>query len=156
MIINVIRINIDYVRFYNCRFQRIEILWGGRIKSCLVQEQIYLLERYRYIEFYPFRVGMVRLSFANGWSSYTVNELGKVFDRCMLHSLFMALAKEESKKEGRYRQLFEQQVKGELLEAIRQTLNTGLALGNKRFNEEVENITGRRVSFKKSGRPRVA
>jgi putative transposase len=44
-------------------------------------------------------------------------------------------------------------IEGELLEAIRGATNKGLALGNERFEEEVESLTGRRMTAKKRGRP---
>ena len=40
-----------------------------------------------------------------------------------------------------------------MLEAIRDATNKGLALGNERFEEEVESLTGRRMAAKKRGRP---
>ena len=38
-----------------------------------------------------------------------------------------------------------------MLEAIRDATNKGLALGNERFEEEVESLTGRRMTAKKKG-----
>ena len=38
-----------YVRYFNFEYQRSGTLWEGRYKSCLVQEEGYLLEVYRYI-----------------------------------------------------------------------------------------------------------
>jgi putative transposase len=40
-----------------------------------------------------------------------------------------------------------------LLKAIRGATNKGLTLGNERFEEEVESLTGRRMTAKKRGRP---
>jgi len=37
-----------YVRYFNFEYQRSGTLWEGRYKSCLVQEERYLLEVYRY------------------------------------------------------------------------------------------------------------
>jgi putative transposase len=52
-----------------------------------------------------------------------------------------------------YRTLFERHVEGEVLTEIRANTNKGLALGNDRFKEEIETLTGRRVKAKKRGRP---
>ncbi len=48
-----------YVRYYNRSYRRSGTLWEGRFKSCLVQNELYLLELYRYIELNPVRAGMV-------------------------------------------------------------------------------------------------
>ncbi len=44
-----------YVRYFNFQYRRSGTLWEGRYKSCLVQEESYLLELYRYIELNPVR-----------------------------------------------------------------------------------------------------
>ena len=43
----------QYVRYFNYSNERTGTLWEGRYKSCLVQEQGYLLQLYRYIELNP-------------------------------------------------------------------------------------------------------
>ena len=47
-----------YVRYFNRTYQRTGTLWEGRYKACLVQEDDYLLQVYRYIELNPVRAGM--------------------------------------------------------------------------------------------------
>jgi len=42
---------------------------------------------------------------------------------------------------------------GTLLEQIRKATNKGMIVGNDRFREEIEALTGRRVKEKKRGRP---
>ena len=66
-----------YVRYFNHLYQRSGTLWEGRYKSCLVQEERYLMEVYRYIELNPVRAGMVTVPGEYRWSSYTVNADGK-------------------------------------------------------------------------------
>jgi putative transposase len=48
-----------YVRYVNDQYRRTGTLWEGRYKSCLVQDETYLLRCYRYIELNPVRAGMV-------------------------------------------------------------------------------------------------
>ncbi|SDY28682.1 transposase [Nitrosomonas halophila] len=143
----------QFVRYFNSRYQRTGTLWEGRYKSCLVQEEIYLLALYRYIELNPVRAGIVEQPSDYVWSSYASNAQGKVSELCTPHALYVALGNAESERQARYRQLFEQHVEGELLTEIRQTLNKGLALGNERFKAEIEKLTGRRVTARKAGRP---
>jgi len=42
----------------------------------------------------------------------------------------------------------------ELLTEIRENLNKGLALGNELFTTQIENLTKRRVTARKAGRPK--
>ena len=48
-----------YVQFINKTYQRSGTLWEGRFKSCLAQEEQYVLACYRYIELNPVRANMV-------------------------------------------------------------------------------------------------
>lgn len=55
--------------------------------------------------------------------------------------------------QANYRELFKYHVEEKLLEDIRLAANKGMVLGNGRFESEVENVTGRRMTAKKMGRP---
>src|SRR5690606_33730611 len=48
-----------YAQYFNRHYQRSGSLWEGRYRSCLVQEERYLLACQRYIELNPVRAGMV-------------------------------------------------------------------------------------------------
>ena len=65
-----------YVQYFNFEYHRSGTLWEGRFKSCLVQEERYLLEVYKYIELNPVRAEMVADPGEYRWSSYQVNGLG--------------------------------------------------------------------------------
>ena len=87
------------------------------------------------------------------WSSYPINALGKVSELCTPHSLYLALGRESIERQSSYRELFKHHVEGKLLEDIRLAANKGMALGNGRFEAEIESLTGRRMTAKKMGRP---
>ena len=142
-----------YVRYFNDSYQRTGTLWEGRFKSCLVQEENYLLQLYRYIEMNPVRAEMVGQPSDHAWSSYSINGLGKESELCTPHHLFLALGSESKERQSNYRELFKYHVEGEFLEAIRLAINKGLVLGNERFEMEVERLTGRKMTAKKRGRP---
>lgn len=142
-----------YVRYFNHEYQRSGTLWEGRYKSCLIQEDLYLLEVYKYIELNPVRAEMVADPGDYRWSSYQVNGLGRESGLCTPHHVYLALGMNPVERREAYRALFEQHVAGELLEEIRANMNKGLALGNDRFKEAIEMLTGRRVKAKKRGRP---
>ena len=82
-----------YVRYFNFSYKRTGTLWEGRFKSCLVQEESYLIQLYRYIELNPVRAGMVEQPSDYVWSSYPTNALGKASEICTPHPLYLALGR---------------------------------------------------------------
>ena len=143
----------SYVQYFNFEYRRSGTLWEGRFKSCLIQGERYLLELYKYIELNPVRAEMVADPGDYKWSSYQVNGLGKVSDLCTPHQEYLALGHDISDRQNNYRQLFIHDVDDELLKKIRNNTNKGMAVGNDRFKEELEILTGRRLKSKKRGRP---
>lgn len=143
-----------YVRYFNHVYQRSGNLWEGRYKSCLVQEERYLMEVYRYIELNPVRAGMVPTPGGYRWSSYTVNAEGKSSVLCSPHPVYLALGKTPSERRENYRALFVDHIEDpDLLKEIRENTNKGLAIGLDNFKNEIEKLTGRRMKFVKRGRP---
>ena len=142
-----------YVQYFYFEYHRSGTLWEGRFKSCLVQEQRYLLEVYRYIELNPVRAGIVTDPGEYRWSSYQINGLGKMSDLCIPHQEYLSLGKDASDRQENYRELFARHVDGELLKEIRANTQKGMAIGNNCFKEELEALTGRRLQPKKRGRP---
>jgi putative transposase len=143
----------QYVRYFNCNYKRTGTLWEGRFKSCLVQDENYLLQLYFYIESNPIRAGMVEQPSDYAWSSYPINALGKASELCTFHPLYLALGRHPKDRQANYRDLFQHHVEGKLLEEIRVTVNQGMALGSEQFKAEVESLTGRRMRTLKMGRP---
>ncbi len=87
------------------------------------------------------------------WSSYQINALGRASELCTPHPEYLSLGREKASRLKRYRSLFKANVEDELLSEIRSGINKGLALGNDRFKDEIEQLTGRRVSPNNAGRP---
>ncbi|HEY0923400.1 transposase [Rheinheimera pacifica] len=143
----------QYVRYFNQRYKRSGTLWEGRFKSCLVQEEHYVLAVYRYIEMNPVRAGMVSSPSSYAWSSYAINALGKQSALCQPHPCYLALADSEAERQQAYRDLFKAEVNEALLCDIRSAVKSGMALGNDRFKQEVADLTGRRQQIGQRGRP---
>jgi putative transposase len=143
-----------YVQYYNRSYQRSGTLWEGRFKSSLVQSERYLLDLYRYVELNPVRAGMVEEPSAYSWSSYSINALGVKSDLQTPHPEYLALGRTKDERYCNYRELFKTHIETKLLKEIRDNINKGLALGNKRFTTQIEALTNRRVTAKKAGRPR--
>ena len=143
-----------YVRYFNNAYIRSGTLWEGRFKSSLVQSESYLLQCQRYIELNPVRANIVKDPLEYGWSSYQCNALGKPSDLCTPHHEYLKLGKTSEVRMRVYRSLFEAHVDSGLLTDIRDAVNKGMALGSGRFKEDVELLTGRRVSSAPMGRPK--
>ena len=144
----------QYVRYFNDTYKRTGTLWEGRFKSCLVQDEQYLLQLYRYIELNPVRASMVEEPANYPWSSYQINGLGKKSSLCTAHPLYLALGTDSATQQANYRQLFSSHIDGELIDDIRNNTNRGMAIGNERFKQEIEVLTGRKMQLGKRGRPK--
>lgn len=143
----------SYVRYFNFSYKRSGTLWEGRYKACLVQSEDYLLALYSYIELNPVRANMVSDPADYTWSSYQCNALGKKSDLLTAHEIYLALGPDEASRQSRYRDLFRSHVDDVLLTKIRYCVQRGLAIGHERFKEQIEALTGQRVSSSKRGRP---
>jgi len=140
-----------YVRYFNCTYKRTGTLWEGRFKSCVIDEDNYLLICQRYIELNPVRAGMVEKPADYIWSSYKANGQGKVIKMWTPHHLYLQLGKTVDERTLTYRDLFLAHIDQSILRDIRTASNKGVVLGDERFKREVEQLTGRRVTPLKPG-----
>lgn len=145
-----------YVGYFNDKYKRSGTLWEGRYKSCLVQNNIYLMQLYRYIELNPVRAGMVSDPADYSWSSYQCNALGKKAALLTPHPLYLAQGNTTEQRQQNYRLLFKEVLGQQFIDTIRKNTNTGLAVGDSQFIAEIERLTGRKVTAKKTGRPTQA
>ncbi len=143
----------QYVRYFNYTYKRSGTLWEGRYKSCLVQTEDYLIQLYRYIELNPVRANMVDDPCEYQWSSYQVNALGKVSALCTPHPTYLAIHPTEKARQTCYRALFKHHLDTQIVEDIRQATNKGMAIGNDKFKDEIEKLTGTKMRPQKIGRP---
>jgi putative transposase len=141
----------QYVRYSNYTYRRSGTLWEGRFKSCVVDAENYLLVCQRYIELNPVRASMVAMPDEYRWSSYRANGLGALVELWTPHWVYQQLGTTPEERTAAYRELFRGQLESEIVDTIRQSANQGMALGNDRFKEEIERLSGRRVSLAKRG-----
>ncbi len=141
-----------YVQYVNRTYRRSGTLWEGRFRSCLLQQEAYVLACYRYIELNPVRACMVEHPAEYRWSSYRANAQGE--EGCISpHSLYLALGQQSEVRHAAYRELFRHELEPGLVDEIRQATNGNFVLGDGRFAAEVERMLGRRVVRGKPGRP---
>ena len=140
-----------YVRYFNHTYRRTGTLWEGRFKSCVVNAEDYLLICQRYIELNPVRAGMVDDPSDYIWSSYRSHGLGHKINMLTPHAVYEKLASTLDERTAVYRSLFAAQLDNAVLSEIRTASNKGMALGNDRFKQEIEALSGRRVKPGKRG-----
>ncbi|WP_417505249.1 transposase [Marinomonas gallaica] len=144
-----------YVRYFNCTYQRTGTLWEGRFKSCVICAEEYFFICQRYIELNPVRANMVSHPAEYKWSSYRFHAQETLELQSGLwqpHELYLKLSRQQRTRAKRYQALFKHHIPEEELGRIRNATQSDMALGNGRFKEEIEALTGRRVTPKKRGR----
>ena len=142
-----------YVQYVNRTYRRSGSLWEGRFRSCLIQEEDYLLACQRYIELNPVRAAMVEHPADYRWSSFRANAQGETSMLLTPHRLYQALGNEPLLRQAAYRELFRYELEPRLIDSIRQATNGNFVLGNARFSDEIAATLGKRVTPGKPGRP---
>jgi putative transposase len=148
------RLGQRYVQYVNRTYRRSGTLWEGRFRSCLTQEESYVLGCYRYIELNPVRAGMVAHPGDYRWSSYRANAQGEACSGLRPHDCYLALGTDKGGRQAAYRELFRYRLDPGLVDEIRAATNGNYALGSPRFEEQVARAVGRRVVRRRSGRPK--
>ena len=148
------RLGQRYVQYINRMYKRTGTLWEGRFRSCLIQEEKYLLTCQRYIELNPVRADIVKHPGEFRWSSYHHNGQGEESDLITPHLLYHGLGNTDEEKQSAYRELFRYQLESGEIDQIRKATNGNFALGAKRFQDEISIMLGRRVFHGKAGRPK--
>jgi putative transposase len=151
----IIALGRRYVQYINTTYRRTGTLWDSRYKSSLIQAETYLLACMRYIELNPVRAAMVDDPAHYRWTSYRPNALGQANPYLTPHSLYRSLGREVEERRAAYRALFRTQLDKAAIDHIRLALNQSQPLGNSRFLDRIEAMTGQRREAKPRGRPRV-
>ncbi|OOG21490.1 hypothetical protein B1C78_16120, partial [Thioalkalivibrio denitrificans] len=140
-------------RYRNKREGRTGTLWESRYKSSPVQSEGYLLACDRYIELNPVRAWMVSEAEAYAWSSFA-QRMGRTEDVWIdPDPCYLALGTSDAARRERYMAFVREAVPEEETRVIREALQRGQLTGNGRFVDEVEHILGRRIEFRRQGRP---
>ncbi|MCF6338886.1 MAG: transposase [Gammaproteobacteria bacterium] len=143
-----------YVQYINRTYQRSGTLWEGRFRSCLAQSENYVLACYRYIELNPVRASMVNHPREYPWSSYKANAEGKKRKLITPHDQYLRLDHRELERRKAYRSLFKAHIDQSIDDEIRVATNGNYVLGSKRYQEQIAQALGRRVTRGKAGRPK--
>jgi len=147
------RLGQRYVQYINRTYKRSGTLWEGRFRSCIAQEDNYLLHCQRYIELNPVRADMVDHPADYPWSSYRANAQGESCKVIKPHFMYEGLGLTDTARQENYRELFRHDMEPGLVDQIRKATNGNFVLGDNRFQEEISKALGRRVVPGKAGRP---
>ena len=144
-----------YVQYINRCYRRSGTLWEGRFRSCLTQNEVYVLTCYRYIELNPVRSNIATHPRDYRWSSFHANGDGKCHDGVSLtpHHEYLRLGYTTRLRLQAYRGLFMSQLHPERVNEIRAATNGNLVLGNRRFQQQIADMLQRRVTPGRRGRP---
>ncbi|ANB24589.1 hypothetical protein A6F57_04810 [Alteromonas stellipolaris] len=87
------------------------------------------------------------------WSSYPTNALGVKSTLCCAHRVYLSLGKTETERMKAYRALFETEISQTLIGNIQYCSKKELVLGNNKFKQQIENLTGIALKNERLGRP---
>jgi putative transposase len=129
-----------YVRYFNYSYSRSGTLFEGRFKTCLVQEDRYLLTCLRYVELNPARSGIVNDPGDYRWSSYRAHAFGVKARLWSPHRLYLELARDSARRQRAWRRMVNEVLNCEALARIRHCANTGMVLGTESFRAQVRGL----------------
>lgn len=131
-----------YVRHINTKYQRTGTLWEGRYRTCLIQDEPYVLRAYVWLD------GMSQHSSQSHHLGIALQ--GFIHD----HPQYWALGNTPYDRQYRYKNLLDQGLPQSESIALSKAVLTGWALGDESFLAHASRIGGRRVSQAARGRPR--
>ncbi len=141
------------MQYVNRTYRRSGTLWEGRFRSCIAQEENYLLICQRYIEMNPVRAGIVDHPGDYPRSSYSANAYGESNDLLTFHHLYSSLGQTSEERQTAYQALFNYELDTEVIDKIRKATNGNFSLGTSSFQSEIAEALGCRVAPGKAGRP---
>ncbi|MBM3539161.1 MAG: transposase [Alphaproteobacteria bacterium] len=146
-----------YVRYVNDLYRRTGTLWEGRYRAAPIDSEAYFLSCCRYIELNPVRAGIVPTLADYAWSSWRAHAEGASDPLLSEHDLYRRLGATPAERQAAYRALCDSAaLDPDFVEAVRAATNGGWALGGERFQRQIAEALGRRVTPLPVGRPPAA
>jgi len=142
-----------HVGQFNARHRRTGTLWEGRYKSCLVDNEDYVLRCYRYIDLNPIRARMIDNPAAYAWSSGSAHCGHRTDVLLKHHPAYAALGATTGARGEAYRCLLHETLSDDDLAAIRTYLQQQRAWGRDDFRAMVEAKTRRFAGVRPAHRP---
>lgn len=128
-------------------------VWGGRFRSSPVQPKLWLLRSQKYLELLPVLTGLASSPGAYRWSSY-LTRLGQTeYDWLDESPQYHALGATLEERRENYRRYVQAGMDDFEINRIETAVRRCQLTGDDRFIDEVELLTGTRVSKLGPGRP---
>ncbi len=140
-------------RHRNRKDKRSGTLWESRYRSSVIQRGAWTLACLRYLEKRPVLLRLVGAPARFPWSSYGMRMGRETSVWLDQPDEFLALGDTDQERRDFYRTFMEQQIHEQEATIILGAAMRNQLTGDKQFTDEVENITGVRVSMRGRGRP---
>jgi putative transposase len=146
----------SYVRRFNQRHGRSGTLWEGRYRSAVLQADPYVLTCMAYMDLNPVRANMCDGPDEFRWSSHG-HYIGVRADRLITpHALYWTLGNTPFARDAAYAQRVKEGVSLADQVALTQAGLNGWALGDAAFLQSLQQLTPRRLTRGRAGRPPAA
>lgn len=142
-------------RRINTLEKRTGTLWEGRFKASLVDSEAYLLACYRYIDLNPVRAAMTGAPDDYEWSSFRHHAVPSKNNWLDPSDAYQALGATDMARSLSYRAFVSEGIADRELATIRTAVRRNQVTGTTRFKEKLAERTGRRISSRGRGRPRI-
>jgi putative transposase len=122
-------LGVQYVRFYNDKYNRIGTLWNSRYRGIHIENETYWLTCLRYVEQNPVRAGMVRTPADYRWSSYGAHAFGNWPTWLSPHPAYKSLGPTNKTRELAYRAICGTQLTEDQLVLSRRPISASRRVG---------------------------
>ena len=140
-------------RYVNKLEKRSGTLWEGRFKASLIDSDSYLLACYRYVDLNPVRAKIVNTPIEYRWSSFG-DHVGSTSTGWLDDApSFLALGRTMAHRRAAYLDFVQQLIPESQLQLIRSAIQRNQVTGSVKFQEQIAERTGRRISTRAQGRP---
>jgi len=139
---------------FNRRHGRSGTLWEGRFRATVIEAEPFLQACICHVELAPLRAGLVSVAQDHPWSSAR-HHLGLARDPLVTdHPLYWATGNTPFEREAAHRRLLERALTSRQTAEIEYAATRAWVLGSDGFKAALEELTGRRVTPGRRGRPR--
>ena len=140
-------------RHRNRKDKRSGTLWESRYRSSIVQHGTWTLACMRYLEKLPVLLNLADTPSEYRWSSFGMRTGGQEPAWLDEPQAYLDLADTASERRQRYRFFMDQSIPEQESELIPGAAMRNQLTGDKSFTDEIEEVTGVRVSARGRGRP---
>lgn len=140
-------------RYVNKMEKRSGTIWDGRFKASLIDTDSYLLACYRYVDLNPVRAKIVNTPIEYRWSSFREHVSSTTVGWLDDAPSFLALGQTKAHRRVAYLDFVQQIIPQSQLQLIRSAIKRNQVTGSVKFQKQIADRTGQRISTRAQGRP---